>query len=205
MLRVVGASAVATGLAGCQDATQQSYEFTADPVEYAGDPAEAGYAEESQETVTAKRTESVGGVDAEVTVNSQVAIYSSERDTEPMDVEGLWADDGGTLAEWTIANPLQAIRASEVVEGESLTLQTGDGDGSIPAAAAQVWAPNPQFDELSVADLLVAVPVGDEAGSLPPLPYDERDSYRFGSEEFFPAGTSLDVESGIYVAGREGM
>lgn len=104
-MRMVGVGAVTTSLAGCQEATQQSYEFTAEPVVYGGDPGAVGYTEETRETVTAERTESIAGVEATVTVNSQVAIYSSERDTEPKDVEGLWSADEGPLAAWTDGAP----------------------------------------------------------------------------------------------------
>jgi hypothetical protein len=206
VMRMVGAGAAAAGLAGCQGISQQSYEFTADPVVLGKSArSEQGYTETSNRTVTSKRTESVGGVEAEVTVHSQVAIYSSERDTEPLDIEGLWRDDDGTLAAWTDGAPARGARASDLVDGESLVAQSGDGEATIPAAAAQVWAPNTKFDELSVEDLLVAVSAGDVAESLPPLPYDERDRYGFDSSGFFPAGTALDLESGVFVAGREGM
>lgn len=207
VVRMLGAGALATGLAGCQDVSQQSYEFTADPVVLEESTrSEQAYTETSSRTVTSKRTESVGGVEAEVTVNSQVAIYSSERDTEPLDVGGLWEADDGTLAAWTGGTPAEGVRASDLVDGESLVAQSdGLGIDSIPASAAQVWAPYVPGGSATPEDLLVAVSAGDVAESLPPLPYDERDRYEFDGGGFFPAGTALDLESGVFVAGREGM
>ena len=99
LLRVLGGTAGIASLAGCP-VLGESYEFTADTVGIdESTRSEEGYVEEQRETLTAERSESVGGVEAEVTINSQLTVYDSEQDSEPIDESALWEAES-VLSAW---------------------------------------------------------------------------------------------------------
>lgn len=81
LLGTVGATVVATRLAGCGSVT--SYEFGATPVVLGDDAREGlGYVAVRREPVVVERSGTVGGVDVDLTVESHVAVYGTPAETE---------------------------------------------------------------------------------------------------------------------------
>lgn len=195
LLALFGSGALSTGLAGCQLLDDQSYEFAADPVVVdESTRTEQEYSERNRETLTETRTESVGGVEAEVTVRSEVAIYNSERDTEPLDIEGLWGGDDSALAVWSGGRPVRGARASALLDRSTMS-SSPDIGLEVPTGAAQVWAPGAGVNaETGPGDLLVTIPAVSIEG-----PSGDRAIYSDPADSAFPPFTALDFEDGIYL------
>jgi len=197
LLKALGGGALAAALAGCSSLVQDSYEFSADRVSLpSASRSDLGYQERRASTMSVTRSVSAAGTETEATVNSEVTIYGSEQESEPLDAAGLWQADDSVLAEWSGNVPVEGVPASAVTDSETLESQTDDLDaGPVPASAAQIWAPGPATGETEPSDLLVALPAsavdGDATG---------REQYAFDGADFLPEGVALAFEDGIHTA-----
>ena len=199
LLLALGGGAFAAALPGCSLLVQDSYQFSADPVSLSsGSRSALGYEERTASTTSVTRSVSAAGAETEVTVESEVAIYESAQESEPLDAAGLWQEDASVLAEWSGNVPVDGVSASAVTEVEDLEPQTDDLDvGPVPASAAQIWAPESTPGATTPSDLLVALPAsaldGDATG---------REQHAFEGADFLPEGVALAFEDGIYTAPR---
>ena len=198
LLRVLGGTAGIASLAGCP-ALGESYEFTADTVGIdESTRSEEGYVEEQRETLTAERSESVGGAEAEITINSQLTVYDSEQDSEPIDENALWEAESG-LSAWTGNEPGRGIDAAELTDGSLSARSDAMPVESVPAAAAQVWTSGATNGTAAAADLLVALPASDL--DAPNSTFEGRELYAYDAGEFFPRGVALAFEDSVRFSG----
>lgn len=123
LLGTVGATMLATGLAGCGSVT--TYEFGATPV-VLGDDAreELGYVTVRREPVIVERSRTVGGVDMDVTVESPVAVYGTpaetERATAAAPTVGAVSTPNATVMDRSF-NPLVRLSLPNLITSESGT------------------------------------------------------------------------------------
>lgn len=199
LLGALCGTGVIASLAGCPG-VGDSYEFTADTVGIdESTRSEEGYVEEQRETLTAERSESVGGVEAEIAINSQLTVYDSEQDSEPLDESALWEAES-VLSAWTGNEPARGIDAAELAD-ESLSARSdampveGLGDSGVLIGSGSSGATD---STAAAADLLVALPASDL--DAPDTEFEGRELYAYEAGEFFPHGVAMAFDDSVRVA-----
>lgn len=191
-LLYAASAAGAVGLAGCSSIANQSY--TASDVTMGSAGTDLGFEQGEGKTFTNRQERSVGPISGSVTAESKLTVFADAESTPDPTEEERWADSDSAMAQWSENTPVQAVRGSDVIDGDGILPAEGDQFDLLPAASTTLLVPETDGDTDRVLALapMADIEFGDRQtdGTVnfdPPVSGIE-------GESFAPAGLAFAPE-----------